>query len=309
MDKELQDKIKATEHKCSKYTDGVIDKFNISGIKQTVETLKNTTQEIGDRTSQLKSAYENQIQQVKADTDKQLAEFESRVGEITNKMDKILKDENDLDNDKAKIIEENVTKNIDNKVDFRLGIVKDDLNTRIDDLQANVGMFVSLIFLDEVAKNFNDKLQQITAQTGGTRPTTPYNDEIKKKKKRVKSAAKRMSNIPNKKLEEMRRWLEYQRKFTADEVKKRTDKYKEMHDGLYPKIDTNMERKESNSDIRRRYNNYDQVTHPYQSTVDDLLRSRYASRIDEISPQNHRKLLSESKEVSLPDLKIDTRKI
>jgi len=49
-------------------------------------------------------------------------------------------------------------------------------------------------------------------------PLTPKEEEPLKKK-RVKSAVKRRT-IHGKKLEEMRRWLEYQRKFTAQEIKK-----------------------------------------------------------------------------------------
>lgn len=103
-------------------------------------------------------------------------------------------------------------------------------------------------------------------------PPSAYEE---KPKKRVKSAVKRPKNYPNQKLEEMRRWLEYQRKFTAEELKKRSEIFKEAHEER-TKIDTTHEREPSRTDIKRRYKNYDQVTHPYQSTVDDLLRSRYA---------------------------------
>jgi hypothetical protein len=148
-----------------------------------------------------------------------------------------------------------------------------------------------------------DRIQVLTSNGSNLRPTTPYVDQ-KPKKKRVKSAAKRHLNIPNKKLEEMRRWLEYQRKFTAEEIKKRTDKFKELQESMHPKIDTSVDRNESQSDIRRRYTNYDDITHPYQSTVDDLLRSRYASRLEDLVKKQE---LAEAHD-HLPPLKHDSRR-
>lgn len=88
----------------------------------------------------------------------------------------------------------------------------------------------------------------------------------------------------------MRRWLEYQRKYTADEIRKRTEQFKEMQEAMHPKIDTSKV-DHSKSEKRKMYDN---VTHPYQSTVDDLLRSRYASKKDD--------------SINLPPVKSEARK-
>ena len=45
------------------------------------------------------------------------------------------------------------------------------------------------------------------------------------------------------KLEEMKRWLEYQRKYTAEEIKKRTDQFKEAQDAINSKLNIYMIKK------------------------------------------------------------------
>ena len=75
----------------------------------------------------------------------------------------------------------------------------------------------------------------------------------------------------------MKRWLDYQRKYTAEEVKKRTEQFKETQEAMQSRRD--LFEKESEKDFKRKF--FDSVTHPYQSTVDDLMKSRYGNRLDD----------------------------
>ena len=149
--------------------------------------------------------------------------------------------------------------------------MRNDLTTRIEYVEKDV---------DDLTKSVNQRFQTLAMANSEVNiaPITPYNEEDGDKKKRVQSAFKR-SNVPNTKLEEMKRWLEYQRKFTAEEIKKKTDQFKEMQDNIYPKFDFH-EKENAKSEMRRK-NKYNKITHPYQSTVDDLMRSRFESRFDD----------------------------
>lgn len=127
--------------------------------------------------------------------------------------------------------------------------VKDELNSRIDDVEYNVTNLI------------NDKFNHLTpAASQNLKPDEHkpvYEEHRPAPKKRVKSAARRPQNN-GKKLEEMRRWLEYQRKFTAEEIKKRTEHFKDQQEQMHPKIDTSYERDGSRSELKRV--NYDQVS-------------------------------------------------
>lgn len=144
-------------------------------------------------------------------------------------------------------LEQRVMEEVDEKLTSRVEETKEYLETKIS----------------EVDNKFNEMFQNMNSSPSGQ-------ETHLEPKKRVQSAAKRRVS-KSKKLEEMRKWLEYQRKFTAQEIKKRTEQFKEHEDGIFPKVNTSIELNGSKSDaFRKQYNN---VTHPYQSTVDDLMKS------------------------------------
>lgn len=202
--------------------------------------------------------YESKITQI----NELLTSYGTRVDALEHKGEETI-------DDKVNAIETNVVSKIDDKIDMKISIAKADVEAKIENVENDLETF---------NKTLTHRIDEIEggSRSPRHRPITPYQNE-NAKKKRVKSAA-RQYNGPNKKLEEMKRWLEYQRKFTANEVKKHTDKFKDTQDNIYPKIDTSFLQRGSKSDLKR--HQYDNVMHPYQSTVDDLLKSRYASQLD-----------------------------
>jgi len=167
------------------------------------------------------SDLDEDFQNNKITNEEKLVDLNSAIDKISKNMQKLQGIESQISEDQMKELNENLHSQFDSKVDMKLDETKNELNLRIDGLEEN---FSSL------AKNVDEKLRGMNNSPTQHIPTPK--DSLKK---RVKSAAKKR-NINGKKLEEMRRWLEYQRRFTADEIKKKTDQFKEQQDSLHPKI-------------------------------------------------------------------------
>lgn len=255
---------------------------NLDTVKANLDKLTEEKNEILHQLTLQKQACTESKQGIFEAYDPRLESLEDQVKTCADKIQTMDKNEGDFTDSKVKEIEHNVTSKIDHKIDYQITLTRNDLNARIDDVEKEV---------HDLSNSVNERLQNLGTNEF-VRPATAH-EEVEKKK-RVKSAVRRSTNIPNKKLEEMRRWLEYQRRYTAEEIKKRSEHFKEVQESMYPKIDTSVDREASKSDFKRRYTNYENITHPYQSTVDDLLRSRYAGKPDD--------------SMSLPPVKSEDRK-
>ncbi|CAI2387883.1 unnamed protein product [Moneuplotes crassus] len=196
-------------------------------------------------------ALEDLFSQHKADT---LKKFDGVDDHFTHLNDVLTKIENfDSTADKLKNLEENLDAQLGSRIDSKLTETKSELEEKINEVDQKLNNFIDEY--NEAAECPRDSPYQTSSQ-GDSR-------------KRVKSAVKRVNQ--GKKLEEMRKWLEYQRRYTAEEIKKRTDEFKEQQEVMFPKVNTSIEISGSKSDAMRKH--YQNITHPYQSTVDDLIKS------------------------------------
>jgi hypothetical protein len=184
---------------------------NIDLLKVDIEELKNTSLE--NDIPSLKSTLASSVSQYNI----KFTDIDNLIVNLKTKVTSIEKSVVDIIEDESKRVPEVIPHKIEDKqhdkhldpstsIDYKLDLMKEELTTRIDDVENNVTEMI------------NEKFQNIEVSAShNLKPV--YTEPIPVKKKRVKSAAKQ-PHLPSSKLEEMRRWLEYQRNYTAGEIRK-----------------------------------------------------------------------------------------
>lgn len=67
-----------------------------------------------------------------------LLRIDPKVTECVQKLKELAEKDNDFNGAKAKEIENVLSKNMDQKIDYKIELTRNDLNSRIDDLETNV---------------------------------------------------------------------------------------------------------------------------------------------------------------------------
>jgi hypothetical protein len=216
-DMEMDNRIKKSHQKSITQLNNKIEEMEVKSgnsielLKVDIEELKNTSLE--NDIPSLKSTLASSVSQYNikfTDIDNLIVNLKTKVTSIEKSVEVIIEDEAKrvIEVIPEKIEEKQIDTPIDpsTSIDYKLDLMKEELTTRIDDVENNVTEMI------------NDRFQNIAvSESHNMKPV--YTEPIPVKKKRVKSAAKQ-PHLPSSKLEEMRRWLEYQRNYTAGEIRK-----------------------------------------------------------------------------------------
>ena len=159
---------------------------NLDGVKTELTKLTEQKNEILNQLIHQKQLCDQAKQGILDSYDPRFQNLEEQVKTCSDKLQAMEKNDGDFNDSKVKEIEKNVTSKIDHKIDYQITLTRNDLNARIDDVEKGV---------QDLSKSVNERLQNL-GNNEISRPATAH-EEVEKKK-RVKSAVRRSTNIPNK---------------------------------------------------------------------------------------------------------------
>lgn len=159
---------------------------NLDAVKTEITKLTEQKNDILSQLSHQKQLCDQTKQGILDSYDPRFQNLEEQVKTCSDKLQAMEKNDGDFNDSKVKEIEKNVTSKIDHKIDYQITLTRNDLNARIDDVEKEV---------HDLSNSVNERLQNL-GNKEISRPTTAH-EEVEKKK-RVKSAVRRSTNIPNK---------------------------------------------------------------------------------------------------------------